>query len=100
VNAVQYYHTKDCKVGLIFATARFLCRCQLFVEALSQLKFADCITWAFVIFINSMREDVFKTLVTARDKFGDSLEPEAKRYLERLIKLGQRNGKSAQPLGI
>lgn len=40
----------------------------------------------------SMREDVFKNLIAAKDKLGESLEPEAKRYLERLIKLGRRNG--------
>jgi len=40
----------------------------------------------------SMREDVFKNLIAVKDKIGESLEPEAKRYLERLIKLGRRNG--------
>ena len=40
----------------------------------------------------SMREDVFKNLEALRMKIGETLEPEAKRYLERLIKLGQRNG--------
>jgi len=39
-----------------------------------------------------MREDIFKNLNAVRDKLGESLEPEAKRYLERLIKLGRRNG--------
>ena len=39
-----------------------------------------------------MREDVFKNLIAVRDNLGESLEPEAKRYLERLIKLGRRNG--------
>jgi len=41
-----------------------------------------------------MREDVFKNLIAVQDKLGESLEPEAKRYLERLIKLGRRNGKT------
>lgn len=40
----------------------------------------------------NMREDVFKNLLAAREKLGDSLKPEAKRYLDRLIKLGERNG--------
>ena len=40
----------------------------------------------------SMREDVFKNLIAVKDKLGESLESEAKRYLERLIKLGRRNG--------
>jgi len=39
-----------------------------------------------------MREDVFRKLLAAQEKLGESLEPEAKRYLERLIKLGRRNG--------
>jgi len=39
-----------------------------------------------------MREDVFKNLIAVKDKLGESLEPEAKRNLERLIKLGRRNG--------
>jgi len=39
-----------------------------------------------------MREDVFKNLIAVKDKLGESLESEAKRYLERLIKLGRRNG--------
>jgi len=39
-----------------------------------------------------MREDVFKNLIAVEDKLGESLEPEAKRYLERLIKFGRRNG--------
>ncbi|XP_064605583.1 thimet oligopeptidase-like [Liolophura sinensis] len=40
----------------------------------------------------SMRQDVFDTLVTFQKKQGDGLKPEASRYLERLIKLGKRNG--------
>jgi len=40
----------------------------------------------------SMREDVFRNLIAVKDKLGESLEPEAKRYVERLIKLGRRNG--------
>jgi len=39
-----------------------------------------------------MREDVFKNLIAVKEKLGESLEPEAKRFLERLIKLGRRNG--------
>ena len=35
---------------------------------------------------------MFKNLIAVQDKLGESLEPEAKRYLERLIKLGRRNG--------
>ena len=46
-----------------------------------------------MLFLFSMREDVYKNLEAFRDKSGDSLNPEAKRYLNRLIKLGQRNGK-------
>lgn len=40
----------------------------------------------------SMRQDVFDNLVVAQKKFGDTLKPEGQRYLERLIKLGKRNG--------
>ncbi len=44
-------------------------------------------------YLYSMREDVFKVLLEAQKVFGDSLKPEAKRYLERLITFGKRNGK-------
>lgn len=40
----------------------------------------------------SMRQDVFENLVAVQEKCVDSLEPEAKRYLERMIKHGRRNG--------
>jgi thimet oligopeptidase len=40
----------------------------------------------------SMREDVFNNLIAVRDKLGDTLKPEAKRYVDRLIKHGERNG--------
>nr|KAF6402676.1 thimet oligopeptidase 1 [Rousettus aegyptiacus] len=41
----------------------------------------------------SMRQDVYQRVVWLQDKVQkDSLRPEARRYLERLIKLGRRNG--------
>ncbi|KAL2090162.1 hypothetical protein ACEWY4_014850 [Coilia grayii] len=42
----------------------------------------------------SMREDVYQRIVALEGKLeqGDSLTVEAKRYMERLIKLGKRNG--------
>ncbi|XP_062966454.1 thimet oligopeptidase isoform X2 [Cynocephalus volans] len=41
----------------------------------------------------SMRQDVYQRIVWLQDKVHkDSLRPEAARYLERLIKLGRRNG--------
>jgi len=42
-----------------------------------------------------MREDVFRNLIAVKDKLGELLEPEAKRYLERLIKFGRRNGRNS-----
>ncbi len=39
-----------------------------------------------------MRQDVFDTLLAAEKNLSSSLSGESKRYLERLIKLGKRNG--------
>jgi len=40
----------------------------------------------------SMRQDVFDNLRAVQEKCGDALQGETKRYLERMIKLGRRNG--------
>lgn len=40
-----------------------------------------------------MRQDVFESLVSLNEKLkGKFPSPEAERYVERLIKLGKRNG--------
>ena len=41
-----------------------------------------------------MRQDVFNSLLAAQKNLGSSVQGEAKRYLERLIKLGKRNGEN------
>lgn len=40
-----------------------------------------------------MRKDVFDNMVVAEGACADKLSTEGKRYIERLIKLGQRDGK-------
>ncbi|XP_051542348.1 thimet oligopeptidase-like [Myxocyprinus asiaticus] len=40
----------------------------------------------------SMRADVFQRLIVLQEKQSNDLLPESKRFLERLIKLGKRNG--------
>jgi hypothetical protein len=90
-----HHHRSEQNYDLFYAAVGFQYKCQTsLVKFVCLITLIICIVWTSDVFIYSMREDVFKTLVTARDKFGDSLEPEAKRYLERLIKLGQRNGES------
>ena len=39
-----------------------------------------------------MRQDVFDTLLATEKNLKDSLQGEAKRYLEKRIKIGKRNG--------
>ncbi|XP_076020424.1 neurolysin, mitochondrial [Genypterus blacodes] len=40
----------------------------------------------------SMREDVFQRVKALKNKIQDKLEPEEKRFLDRLVTLGRRNG--------
>ncbi|XP_044189897.1 neurolysin, mitochondrial isoform X2 [Thunnus albacares] len=40
----------------------------------------------------SMREDVFKRITALQEKYQENLSPEEKRFLDRLVTLGKRNG--------
>ena len=45
------------------------------------------------LFLLSMRQDVFDSIVTFFEKNRSTLDAETKRWAERLIKLGRKNGK-------
>ena len=49
----------------------------------------------FVLYSHSMREDVFNALLEVEKNHSEGLKPEGKRFLERMIKLGRRNGKQS-----
>ncbi len=69
-------------------STRFFSRCLVCLftagKTSAEFRFVCC----------SMRQDVFDSMLAAQKNLGDSLQGEAKRYLERLIKLGRRNGES------
>ena len=44
----------------------------------------------------SMRQDVFDVVVAFNEKGLDGLSAEEKRYVERLIKYGRRNGRDSE----
>jgi len=52
----------------------------------------------FPISISSMRQDVFRNLIALEEKIGATLKPEAKRFIERLIKTGKRNGQKTETI--
>lgn len=55
--------------------------------------FVDWNEFIDFLYMYSMRKDVFdKVQVFKQNGHLDRLEPEAKRYIERLIKVGMRNG--------
>ena len=45
----------------------------------------------------SMRQDVFDVIVAFEKKGTEGLTPEEKRYVERMIKYGRRNGMNIAP---
>lgn len=50
-----------------------------------------CLNFTISLF-HSMRQDVFDVLLEFQTMFESELKPEAKRFLERMIKNGRRNG--------
>ena len=63
----------------------------------SQLKLRMNLNLKYVHFIDnyfSMRQDVFDVIVAFEKKGVTDLTPEEKRYVERMIKYGRRNGKT------
>ncbi len=74
-------------------TRVFLLQYDMFVFLLKYDVFVFLLRYDMCLcFCCSMRQDVFDNLLAAQKSFGDSLQGEAKRYLERLIKLGKRDG--------